>query len=169
MTAFAEGPNNDALARFEQGFYALIKDDIKQQYDRFVAKYTEEAAKKNATTQEQQHDTQIAISWLKDTSYYRANAMVTCASEIRRTATPAEEQSQDMTRYQSCVKERMNDWMIFNKLSEYASLLPREARVRCELEARLFEREILLPPYDFLKGAQLIDYRVYNQCVRSKN
>jgi hypothetical protein len=37
------------------------------------------------------------------------------------------------------------------------------------MQARLFERELQLPPYEFLKTKDnmLFDFKKYNQCIRS--
>jgi hypothetical protein len=52
--------------------------------------------------------------------------------------------------------------------------LPPGVATRCEMEVRLFERELLLPPYEFLKTEKtkdnmLIDAHALNQCLRSKH
>ena len=60
--------------------------------------------------------------------------------------------------------------MILGKLADYAAALSPGISIQCQIEARLFERELLLPPYEFLKDENgkntLIDPKALGRCLR---
>jgi hypothetical protein len=165
-TAFAEEPSKKAIAARERSYYAYIENDIKQQFDTAMAEFKQ--TPKRDTSKRTQDD---AIDGIKTMFYNKASIHATCAGEMLKiqSKTPAESLQ---TRFDSCLDAKLGEIVMLNKIiSEYGKVFTLETAVRCEMEARLFERELLLPPYDFLKGgaAILIDAKVFNQCLRSKH
>jgi hypothetical protein len=49
--------------------------------------------------------------------------------------------------------------------------LDKKQQTGCLLKSRLFDLEVLLPPFDFLKqkaGNELHDFKILNECYLSK-
>jgi hypothetical protein len=98
--------------------------------------------------------------------YNLVNATAACIGEMTRTKKPGETASELMAGVDKCSKGWEDRWNIMMTITkDYRGLT-----VQCELEARLFERELLLPPYDFLKGHGIIllDPGVAVQCLRAE-
>jgi hypothetical protein len=103
--------------------------------------------------------------------YNTVAAATICVGEVKATKQSGESQQDGMLRVSSCRKEWKEQWDIMGTLlSDYQKLFTVGEYHQCELEARLFERELLLPADDFLKGdgVYLVDPNIFNQCLRSK-
>jgi hypothetical protein len=164
-TAFAEELNKDAITRAEQSYYAFIENDIKKEFDSAL----ELLMKHEGNSSKKQMDD--AADSIKTLYYNKANTYVSCVGEIIRSKVPAEMRDDA---FSNCLKPRLVELAISQQLvSDYDKVFTFEATARCEMEARLFERELLLPPYEFLKredgGTRLFDARVFNQCLRSQH
>ena len=147
----------------EKAFYARIENDLKKEYEAVVASLTR---KKPLTKAE--HDK--ALDSIKFIFYNRANVYATCWGEyllLKALGHPTIEQE---AHFKSCIDEKLLAFMIMGELTDHVGALPPGTGDRCEMLARLFERELLLPPYDFLKqqsgSNHLLDANIYNQCIR---
>jgi hypothetical protein len=137
-SAFAEEPREDAIIRLEKEAYAKVENTIKQEFDGAVA-----TIKKSAPNQEAE-DTAIGVT--KTIFYNKANISAECMGDGE-------------TRFKSCFDAKLDELMInFRLLTDYADFFAGKDLVRCEVEARLFKREQLLPLYDFLKGDRIFLY-----------
>lgn len=164
-TAFAEEPNEDAITRVEKSWYDHIENDIKQEFESAVAIFQ----KNPRNVSKQVLD--LALIGFKTLSYNKANIHAECAGEVARSKTPTDTPTDFEARYKRCLDPKLGELLINYKIeSDYIGYFKDKGTVRCEIEARLFERERLLPPYDFLKGdgVALYDYRLLNQCLKSK-
>ena len=147
----------------EKAFYARIENDLKKEYEALVASLT----RKKLTKAEQDK----ALDGIKFIFYNRANVYATCWGEYLQLKALGHPTIEQEAHFKSCIDEKLSAFMIMVELTDYLGVLPPGTGARCEMLARLFERELLLPPYDFLKqqsgSDHLIDANIYNQCIRS--
>jgi hypothetical protein len=174
-TAVAEELNSQIILDKEKSFYAFLEPDIKQQYEAAVASamaHLKETGKLNIMPK---HEIDNAFDFIKSDFYNKAAMQAMCIGETLRSLgsyDPTAKTFQDnvMVRAKSCFEAKMVDFQVWNNLIvNYFNVMPPGTSKRCEMEARLFERELQLPPYDFLKtkNPMLIDFAKYNQCIRS--
>jgi hypothetical protein len=164
-SVFAEEPLKDAIAPLERSYFASIENDIKEEFERGVADVEQNTG--NSSKQE----LDAALAAMKMLSYNKANIHAACMGEAVRSKTPTETLDNVATHYKSCVVGRLGEMLVFYTLATSSGRpFIGKGEGRCETKARLFERERLLPPYEFLKGdgVALLDFRVLNQCLKSK-
>jgi hypothetical protein len=161
----AEEPKN-SVVETEKTFYAAIERTIKQEFDDAVAELKRAASTKNLS----QKVYDGAFNGIKFTFYNKANFQVTCLGDVLRSPVPGETSADIKARAQSCYDAKAADFMILGKLADYAAALSPGISIQCQIEARLFERELLLPPYEFLKDENgtntLIDPKALGRCLR---
>jgi len=165
LDSSAQQSRKDKISEFEKSIYAEIEKDIRRQFEEGVTVLNRVA--KN------QQELVVATNGLRSLLYNKAHAHTACWGETLASARQGESESDAQQRQKVCFDEWADENQILMKLSDYAEALPSGTAVRCEMEARLFGRELLFPPYDFLKTQghenMLVNPRVFSQCLRSKN
>jgi hypothetical protein len=114
--------------------------------------------------------------------YNEVSIRVGCLSDVasQHQSTPLADidapKSQTNTQINDCIEKRLYPLKRFSTfLLQYEGLLTESAWKRCELKARLLEREKILPPYDFLKpsgrsgyfAGKLFDPDVIIMCLKA--
>jgi hypothetical protein len=64
-----------------------------------------------------------------------------------------------------CNRTAAEELVRFMGLSRYDRLTTGRQSAICEMKSRLFVAEAEFPPYDFLKGAQLFNFKQLNECL----
>jgi hypothetical protein len=163
VVAVAESPSKEAIARAEQNAFASVEHIVKEEFEA-ARKTVKQHAKPSASEQVQDK----AIGYIRMLYYNKASIYAECMA-MGLTARAKSQPESQISEAEDCVNAKLRQVIAFsNLLTEYgSSLAPGSAR--CELAARLFEREILLPPYGFLKGdgAMLLDFQKYSECLKS--
>jgi hypothetical protein len=138
-TASAEKSTTDeANQREQQQFYVQIEQNMRQEFETYVAQAVQSARERNPSISSQQVDS--LIDGLKGLFYNKVNIYVSCAGDVFRS--PEKATDADTVKY--CIQERIHEMQITLKVSQYADSFTREEMIRCEMKARLFERELLL-------------------------
>ena len=171
ISALAEGPNKEvAIIKMEQSYYAGIKDKTKRRFEKLIMDLMEDdipsisASLKQAMLAE-------TIKKAKTIAYNTAVSEAFCFGSTIGNAKPTETSEDGLIRANSCNKEWGNQMEIFLKItSDYKNFFTQETKSQCELKARLFHRELLFPPYDFLIGnnVHLFDPSIVSQCLLFK-
>jgi hypothetical protein len=172
----AQELSKQAILDKEQSFYAFNKDQIKQEYEAQIASATEHLKQTGKLNNMSKKELDESFDYIKNDFYNKAVMQTTCIGETLRSLPNYDPRSQTSTeafleRSQTCVEAKGVEFSksitLLLDYEDYIKSLPPGTTVRCEIEARLFERELQLPPYDFLKTKHnaLHDYQKYNNCL----
>jgi len=106
---------------------------------------------------------------LKLLFYNKAALFAFCAADAEQAHTPgtARIPARQNIVLTTCVEQRFKELDAFNNKLSYARVFFPERVARCGETSRLYDRERLLPPYQFLQLAdpRLYDFMQYNRCL----
>ena len=137
----------------KQRLRALIEKDIKLEFETQSRNVTSAAQDKKASDR----DLKLSIGGLQITFYNKAYWLYTCTLEGGGSVEKAG----------ACVSRWMQEGENYVKFMSGNRLGPVPNRhTACELETRLVKAEVEFPPFPFLVGAHLFDFRKMNECLR---
>jgi hypothetical protein len=158
----------------EQYAYRYFEGDLKKEFAGALAEIKRHTIEDNLP----QEASNVFIGLTKMFIYNKANIYATCFGYVLSKLpsfsltdpVPPDLQAE----LEDCLNRRNSKFRTLSTiLFQYAltAVTPR-AFVQCELKARLFEREQMPPPYDFLQKAsgqdmagKLLDPETFNQCI----
>jgi hypothetical protein len=177
ITAHAQDQKVDKPKPSEIGFYQSLEPAFKNEFN----------AKRKNIAQIVSHSyvspaaQDFLIDNLKMLIYNELNIRVGCLSDVgsqhqSKSSAEIEAQSQTNEQINDCIENGLRPLKTFGSLLlQYGGSFPENVWMRCELKARLREREQLLPPYDSLKpsgrsgyfAGKLFDPDVVTRCLKA--
>lgn len=152
-----------AQVDFVQTVYASIEHSIRREFEGTLVQLMREGPVRSPAGIVKRTE------FLKLVAYNKATLFATCAAETENN------QPQRSGRVPSamnivlttCVEIKLSEMDKFTKFVDYAGLFFPDRIARCGEQARLTERERMLPPYGFLQLVQprLYDFASYNKCL----
>ena len=135
----------------KQEWRGVVEREIKEDFDAAAPMFRKELEGKGTP-----EERRLAFELVKFLFYNKAYNWYRCGIDHM----PFED------KIRNCILNLNRQIAVNLKLSfDYFSSIARRSQ-ECEMRARLFEAEIEFPPYDFLEGAQLFDFRLLNDCLR---
>ena len=163
LTLFSVVVSTRAQEHITQTVYASIENSIREEFESILAQVMRE------DVAQLPGGIVKATELLKLITYNKAALFTFCAAETEK------DQPQRSNRIPSamnivlttCVEIKFSEMDKFVKFVDYAGLFFPDRIQRCGEQARLTERERVLPPYGFLQLVQprLYDFSSYNKCL----
>ena len=163
LTLFVVTVSVRAQEDITQIVYASIENSIRGEFESILAQIMRE------NVAQLPGGIVKATELLKLITYNKAALFAFCAAETEK------DQPQKSNRIPSamnivlttCVEIKFSELDKFVKLVDYAGLFFPDRVRRCGEQARLVERERMLPPYGFLHHVEpmLYDFSSYNKCL----
>jgi hypothetical protein len=177
ITAHAQDQKTDKLKNLERGFYQSLEPAFKNEFNAKRENIAQIVSRSYVSPAVQD----FLIDNLKMLIYNELNIRVGCLSDIASQHQPKsladiDAQSQTNEQINDCIEKGLRPLKTFGSmLLQYGGSFPEKVWTRCELKARLLEREQLLPPYDFLKpsgrgryfAGKLFDPDVITMCLKA--
>jgi hypothetical protein len=109
---------------------------------------------------------------LKVLYYNKAVLFAFCAAEAEKVRSPRADRvpAQDNLMLTTCVEEKLSELNKFSNLLGYTGVFFPDRIASCGEKARLHDREVALPPYEFLHldEPKLYNFARYNKCLMTK-
>jgi hypothetical protein len=109
---------------------------------------------------------------LKVLYYNKAVLFAFCAAEAEKVRSPRADRvpAQNNLMLTTCVEEKFGELNKFSNLLGYTGVFFPDRIASCGEKARLHDREVALPPYEFLHldEPKLYDFAHYNKCLMTK-
>lgn len=155
-----------AAESFAVGFYKSLESKARVDFKETVASFNaaKDARVKAGKVVVTPLSERQAMSGLQLMIYTKYAVQGICADLVDPIATPKPEVAVD-----ECYRQKMTDFIKWQKLSDYAGEISTAAMSRCEARSRDFDNEIRFPPYAFLIGERapvLFDFARFNKCIQ---
>jgi len=148
---------------FVQTVYASIEHSIRQEFEGTLVQLMREGAARSPAGIVKRTE------FLKLVAYNKAALFASCVAEAENNQTPRSNRVPSAMNIvlTTCVEIKLSEMNKFTKFVDYAGLFFPDRIARCGEQARLTERERMLPPYGFLQLVQprLYDFSSYNKCL----
>jgi hypothetical protein len=154
--------------------YKFVESSIRVEFDNALVMLEEN--KHKITSPQMYND---ALGGVKSSLYSKAVIQAGCIAEFCA-KTRKGQNGETVVEYsnacsddrvKACIRPKLLAYVQFIKSIDQYIALDRKQETGCLLKSRLFDLEMLLPPYDFLRhegGAELHDHKILNECYLSR-